>query len=77
MQVSWLARKTQGKLQAPNLKNYKTNFLIKSQNIKSQDVSKKVTIILESNANKSKEKQNVKNIIGADIKKQKKNIINK
>ena len=49
-------------------KRAKTNFMMKSQNIKEEDIHKKVSFVLKNGS--KEEKENVKNIINDDIDKQ-------
>jgi hypothetical protein len=57
--------------QASLRKRAKTNFIVKSQNIKDDEIKRKVTFVLNKDPNKIKEdKENVKNIINEDLNKQ-------
>ena len=52
-------------------KRARTNFLMKSQGIKDEEIKRKVSFVLNNDPNKIKEdKENVKNIISDDINKQ-------
>ena len=51
-------------------KRAKTNFMMKSQNIKEEEIQRKVTFVLKNDSKIKEEKENVKNIIKDDIDKQ-------
>ena len=54
-----------------NKRRAKTNFLMKTQGIKDEEIKRKVNFVLHNDPNKIKEnKQNIKNIINDDINKQ-------
>ena len=64
--------KSEKNLPKENLrKRARTNFMMKTQNIKDEEIKRKVTFVLNKDVNKIKEdKENVKNIINEDINKQ-------
>ena len=51
-------------------KRARTNFMVKSQNIKDEEIQRKVSFVLKNDTKIKEEKENVKNIIKDDINKQ-------